>query len=194
VKASGAAGPTTNGTTQPRRLPTPPADKLNRLYELIEDIEVAMLTTRRRDGSLVSRPMATQHRADGAHFWFAAESGSPKVQEIALDPNVNLSYFKDRTREWVSVSGTARISRDRAKIRELYEPSWKVWFGERNELENGGPEDPRIVLIAVDARAAHFMTVGKPAPVLLFEYLKAKVTGERVEMGVVQEVTADDLA
>jgi general stress protein 26 len=172
----------------------PPGEKLNRLYELIEDIEVAMLTTRRRDGSLVSRPMATQRRADGAHFWFVAESGSPKLQEITVDPNVNLAYYKDRTREWVSVSGIARLSRDRAKIRELYEPSWKTWFGDRGGDRDGGPDDPRMVLIGVDARAAHFMPVDKPAPVMLFEYLKSKVTGERAELGEVQEVTADDLA
>ncbi len=172
----------------------PAPEKLNRLYELIEDIEVGMLTTRRRDGSLVSRPMATQRRADGAHFWFVSASDSPKVREIAVDPNVNLAYYKDRTREWVSISGVARISRDRSKIRELYEPSWKIWFGNRGGREDGGPDDPRIVLIAVDARSAHFMTVEKPAPVLLFEAIRSKVTGERVEMGVVQEVTADDLA
>ncbi len=177
-----------------RPVPEPSPEKLNRLYELIEDIEVAMLTTRRRDGSLVSRPMATQRRADGAHFWFVSSSDSPKVREIALDPNVNLAYYKDRTREWVSISGTARLSRDRAKIRELYEPSWKVWFGNRGGDENGGPEDPRMVLIAVDARLAHFMTVEKSAPVLLFESIRSRVTGEPVELGEVQEVTADDLA
>jgi general stress protein 26 len=177
-----------------RPIPEPSPERLNRLYELIEDIEVGMLTTRRRDGSLVSRPMATQRRADGAHFWFVAASDSPKVREIAVDPNVNLAYYKDRTREWVSISGVARLSRDRSKIRELYEPSWKIWFGNRGGREDGGPEDPRIVLIAVDARSAHFMTVEKPAPVLLFEAIRSKVTGARVEMGVVQEVTADDLA
>src|SRR5262249_47728376 len=102
-----------------RPAPEPSPERLNRLYELIEDIEGAMLTTRRRDGSLVSRPMATQRRADGAHFWFVAASDSARVREIASDPNVNLAYYKDRTREWVSISGTARLSRDRAKIREL---------------------------------------------------------------------------
>ena len=34
--------------------------KLTELYELIEGIEIAMFTTRRPDGHLVSRPMATQ--------------------------------------------------------------------------------------------------------------------------------------
>ena len=34
--------------------------KLDELYELIEGIEIAMLTTIEADGSLTSRPMATQ--------------------------------------------------------------------------------------------------------------------------------------
>jgi hypothetical protein len=34
--------------------------------------------------------------------------------------NQKRAYYKDRTREWVSVSGLATISRDRERIRELY--------------------------------------------------------------------------
>jgi general stress protein 26 len=144
-------------------------EKLDRLYQLIEDIEVAMLTTRRRDGSLVSRPMATQRRAEGAHFWFIAEERSSKIAEILVDPNVNLAYFKARTKEWVSVSGLARISRDRSKIRELYEPTWKVWFPDQGGNRNGGPDDPRILLIGVEARSAHYMKVDKNTPAVLFD-------------------------
>lgn len=173
---------------------TEPEEKLDRLYQLIEDIEVAMLTTRRRDGSLVSRPMATQRRAEGAHFWFVTEEGSPKIGEIVLDPNVNLSYYKARTKEWVSVSGSGRISRDRAKIRELYEPSWKVWFPDRGNSRNGGPDDPRILLIGVHARSAHFMKVDKPAPVILFEYARGLARGERPKPGDVEEVGEEGLA
>lgn len=93
------------------------SDKLERLYELVQDLKIAMLTTRRRDGTLVARPMATQRRADGADFWFVTMQGLPKVDEVAADPNVNLSYTRTNGREWVSISGVARIVRDRAKIR-----------------------------------------------------------------------------
>ena len=166
----------------------PDFDRVNRLYELVENVEVAMLTTRRRDGSMVARPMATQRRAEGAHFWFVTAEGMPKLSEIAVDPNVNVSYFRDRTKEWVSVSGIARIVRDREKIRELYEPSWKVWFPDEGGVKSGGPEDPRIVLIGVEARSAQFMTADKPRPVVLFEYLRGLVTGERPDVGEVEKV------
>jgi len=169
------------------------AERVHALYDLVEDIEVAMLTSRRRDGSLIARPMATQRRMDGAHFWFVTEEGSPKLQEISVDPNVNLSYYKDRTKEWVSISGVARIVRDRAKIRELYEPSWKVWFPDEGEPRNGGPDDPRMVLLGVDARFAQFMSVDKIAPVVAFEFLRGLVTGRRPDVGKLDAVSPGDL-
>ena len=43
--------------------------KLDDLYQLIEGIEIAMFTTRRPDGHLVSRPMATQTQAEGSDLW-----------------------------------------------------------------------------------------------------------------------------
>lgn len=141
-------------------------DRLNRLYELIEDIEVAMMTTRRPDGSLVSRPMATQRRAAGAHLWFIARDDSRKIGEIVRDPNVNLSYYRDRTHEWISVSGAARVCRDRSKIRELYEPSWKAWFPDDGGLRDGGPDDPRMVLIGVEARFAQFQKLDRTATIV----------------------------
>ena len=44
------------------------------------------------------------------------------------DPHVDLAYYRDGSRESISVSGIATISRDRSKIRELYAPDWKAWF------------------------------------------------------------------
>src|SRR5262245_34853438 len=125
---------------------------LEELWALVDGIEVAMLTTRRADGHMVSRPMATQRRSAGADFWFVTMEGLPKVREISEEPKVNLSYYRDRTREWVSVSGVAKISRDRDKIRRLWAADWKVWFPNEGGDKNGGPDDPRIVLIGVNAR------------------------------------------
>lgn len=169
------------------------AERVDRLYELIEDIEVAMLTSRARDGSLMARPMATQRRADGAHLWFVTAEGMPKLAEIGADPNVNLSYFKSRTKEWVSVSGVARIVRDRAKIRELYDPSWKIWFPNEGSPRDGGPDDPRMVLLGIEVRLAHFMTVDKPAPVVVFEYLKGLATGRMPRIGEISRVGRGEL-
>jgi general stress protein 26 len=102
--------------------------ELEKLYGHIDDIEMAMMTTRRVDGHLQSRAMATQKRADGADLWFVTLEDTQKLRDLETDPHLNLSYYKDRTCEWISVSGIATLTRDREKIHELYAPDWKAWF------------------------------------------------------------------
>ena len=162
--------------------------ELQTFYELVEELEVTMMTTRRSDGHLESRAMATQKRAGGADLSFVAADGTGKLADIAADPHVNLAYYKDRTREWVSVSGLATLSRDRDKIRELYEPDWKIWFGAEEDPRHGTADDPRMVLIGVDIHAASFLEVTKPQPIVLYELAKGFLTGETVELGQTQHI------
>ena len=157
--------------------------ELEKLYEHIDDIEIAMMTTRRQDGHLQSRAMATQKRAEGADLWFVTLEGGQKLRDLAADPHINLSYYKDRTREWVSVSGIATITRDRQKIHELYAPDWQVWFPKEGDPRHGTAEDPRMVLIGVDVHAAAFLEVNKPQPVVLFELVKGFLMGSTPELG-----------
>src|SRR5689334_20398260 len=100
---------------------------LELLYEQIDDMEVAMMTTRRVDGHLESRAMATQKRAAGADLWFVTAESTSAARDIQHDPHINLAFYKDRTREWISVSALAELSRDRSKIGELYAPDWSMW-------------------------------------------------------------------
>lgn len=69
--------------------------ELDKLYDLIDGMEIAMMTTRRPDGHLESRAMATQKRAAGADLWFVTLEDSAKVRDIAADPHVNLAYYRD---------------------------------------------------------------------------------------------------
>ena len=156
---------------------------LDELFHLIEKIETAMFTTRRPDGRLVSRPMATQKRDPIADLWFVTDIESHKMDELESDPNVNLSYFDTRSWEWVSVSGTARISTDRGEIRARYQPDWKAWFGEIDDVRNGGPYDPRLALILVEADTVIYMKREKSRPMVLFELAKGVITGERPDVG-----------
>jgi hypothetical protein len=100
----------------------------------------------------------TQKRAAGADVWFVTLEDMPKLRDIEGDPHVNLSYYKDRTREWVSVFRLPR-SRDRQKIHEPTRPGRR---GSRRRRLATRHEDPRMVLIGVTARAV-FLEVTKAA-------------------------------
>lgn len=157
--------------------------KLDDLYKLIDGIEIAMFTTRRADGQLVSRPMATQERVTGTDLWFVTDISSHKLDDLRTDPNVNLSYYNVKSREWVSVAGTATVTQDRNLIKELYKPDWKAWFGDEGGEKNGGPDDPRLALILVEAQSVEYLVTTKPKPVVLFEVAKAMVTGNPPKVG-----------
>jgi general stress protein 26 len=167
--------------------------KLDELYGLIDGIEIAMFTTRRQDGRLVSRPMATQTQAEGSDLWFVTDIESNKLDELAFDDQVNLAYYKDRTREWVSVSGSATVTQDRELIHELYQKDWKAWFGDQGGVRDGGPDDPRLALIMVDVESVTYLKIDKPRPVVLFEVAKGMLTGAAPNLGKEQKVSAGEI-
>ena len=137
--------------------------------------------------------MATQERIEGADLWFVTDVETHKLDELAIDPHVNCAYYNNKSREWVSVSGVARVSKNRSRIRQLYKEDWKAWFGDEGGDRDGGPNDPRLALIMVEADSATYMKVNKSRPVVLFEVLKGMVTGSRVDIGEVKEISGAEL-
>jgi general stress protein 26 len=147
----------------------------SKFRDLTADIHVTMLTTRRADGLLHSRPMGTRAiEADGA-LWFFTADDSGKVQEIYHDQMVNVSYVKPGDQVYVSVAGKASLSRDRAKIRELWTPALKTWFSE-------GVEDPNLALLRVDILAIDYWE-GPGKIVTLLKFAKSAITGTPSKVG-----------
>lgn len=183
-----------DATDKNRDNEVPLEKKLDDLYALIDGIETAMLTTRRRDGTLVSRAMQTQRRTAGADLWFMTNAESEKFEELAIDPHVNVAYFRDRTREWVSVSGHAILSKDRDLIDALYKADWKAWLGDEGDgKRDGGPHDPRIALILVEADSVVYSKNNRSMPLALFQVVKGMVTGEPPKVADLRELGADEL-
>jgi len=110
-----------------------PDSMIQKLGRLISGIKVAMLTTEDQDGCLHSRPMATLNKNfvnkdfDGT-LWFFCREDAGKTEEIRNHKRVNLAYSSPENHRYVSVAGTAEIVRDQAKISELWDPSYGVWF------------------------------------------------------------------
>ncbi|HEY2820936.1 MAG TPA: pyridoxamine 5'-phosphate oxidase family protein [Candidatus Acidoferrum sp.] len=142
---------------------------------LIKDINIAMLTTEAEDGLLHSRPMATQKTEFDGTLWFFTGLSTGKVSEIDWNPEVNLSYAEPKDTRYVSVSGSAEILHDRAKMQELWSDIYKAWFPQ-------GLDDPDLCLMKVEVSFAEFWDVPSGKMVQVFGFLKALATGERLKM------------
>ena len=149
---------------------TPELALLAKLGELIKDIGVAMLTTQEADGSLHSRPMATQLKKLDRSLWFFTALDSGKSQEIAKESAVNVSYADPKSNRYVSVSGRAKVVRDRKKAEELWTPLVKAWFPK-------GLDDPELALLQVTIDQAEFWDAPAGKTVALFGLAKSLLTG-----------------
>lgn len=146
-------------------------DSVRKLGELIHDVKVAMLTTVEPDGHLRSRPMATQGSDFDGQLWFFTGLDSGKVNEVQREQHVNVAYSQPDKQIYVSVSGKASVSRDRAKLEELWSPIHKAWFPK-------GLDDPNLGLLRVDIDRAEYWDAPSAKLVQLYGFVKAVVTGK----------------
>lgn len=167
--------------------------KLDDLYKLIDEMDVCLFTTRRADGRLVTRPMQVQERTSGTDLWFVTNIEANKLDELASDPHINLGFYRSKSREWVSVSGKAIITQDRDLIHGMYKPDWKIWFPEEGGKRDGGPDDPRLALVLVEALSVIYFKKTKPQPVVLFEMAKAFLTGSAPKLGEERMIGAREI-
>ena len=144
-----------------------------RVWDLVEKIAMAMLVT--RDGEkLRSRPMAAYIDRDAGMIYFLFDTRQHKEDEIRADPQVNLAFANADDQTYVSISGTAEVSNDRAKIRELFNTPAKAWWKDA--------DDPNIRVLKVTPDDAQFWD----SPGTVMSYVKmatAAMTGGRPEMG-----------
>ena len=156
--------------------PTDRDAAIKKVASLIKDIQFAMLTTAESDGSLRSRPMATQKTEFDGTLWFFTRADSPKVGEIDDQHQVGLSYADPGKNDYVSISGTARLVRDPAKNKELWNPLYKAWFPD-------GLDDPQLALLKVDVDKAEYWDSPSSKVVQVVGFVKAMVTGQPAKVG-----------
>jgi len=148
-------------------------------WDLMKKIRFAMLVT--RDGEkLRTRPVAAY--LDRAHnaIYFLTDARRHKDDEIARSPEVNLSFADAGDQKYVSLTGTASISNDRAKIRELFSTLAKAWWD--------SVEDPNIRVLKIIPDDAEFWD--SPGTVISdVKMATAAVTNTRPDMGENRKVS-----
>lgn len=155
-----------------------------KIASLIKDIEVAMLTTLRADGSLHSRPMITQRTDFDGVLWFFTQAEAPKVGEVEREEHVSVSYAAPSKQHYVAISGKARLVRDRDRVKELWHPLLKAWFPK-------GPDDPSTALLRVEADSAEYWDSSSSTVVHLVGLVKALATGKPYKPGDNEKIDLD---
>jgi general stress protein 26 len=149
------------------------ARDIDRAWDLMKKIGFAMLVT--RDGDrLRARPMSAYLERENNAIYFLTDARRHKDDEIAGNPNVNLSFANASDQKYVSVSGMAVVSNDRAKIKQLFSTPAKAWWD--------SADDPNIRVLKISPEDAEFWD----SPGTAISYVKmaaAALTGTRPDLG-----------
>ena len=100
--------------------------------------------------------------------------GITRMRRSRANPQVNLSFADAGSQTYVSLTGTAAVSNDRNKIRDLFTTTAKAWWD--------SAEDPNIRLLKITPDDAEFWD----SPGTVVSYVKmaaAAVTGTRPDIG-----------
>lgn len=139
-----------------------------KLWDMIADIRVAMLTTRSGD-RLESRPMHSYVDREARCLWFITPLDSAKTHEIEDGATVNLAFADTDDSNYVSLNGRAYVLRDVAKQKELWNAFAEAWLPQ-------GPEAPDVGLIRVDPTDATYWDSPSGRLASFWEIAKANVT------------------
>ncbi len=156
-------------------------DQVQKLWSLIKDVGYAMLVTE-DGGHLRGRPMVANQSNFNGTLWFYTRAGAHKVDEVQGDSRVCVTYAEPAKQNYVSLSGRARILRDKAQIASHWSEGLRTWFPK-------GKDDPDIAILEVDVDMAEYWDAPNSTMVHAYGYVKAVVTGTPPKPGGHEKVT-----
>lgn len=112
---------------------------MNEFLEILKGFDEAMLVTV-RGSQLRSRPMSIADCTEDGRVRFITRDDSGKLDELDENSSVNLAMQADS--RFLSISGVARLTKDRTLIDKVWERKQKPWFHE-------GRDDPHVILLEV---------------------------------------------
>lgn len=153
----------------------PKSSELKSLWELIKPIKFGMLSTHHK-GRIHARPMSLIQDEFNGRLYFFTQDDSLKVTEVTDEQEVGVSFSSPEDQVYVSLSGDARISRNRELIERFWSPMVQAYFPK-------GKDDPHLALMEIDVDSAECWDADKSAMVQMFELAKSFFTNKRPDLG-----------
>jgi general stress protein 26 len=151
--------------------------KVEKLIEMVKDVRTCMLITNEKNvENLSGRPMSIAKIDAVGAMWFFTRESSYKVDEIEESKKVAIAITNESSNNYLMIHGNATLVKDKTKMEELWSSILKAWFPL-------GLDDPDMILIKVIPSKVNYWDSSSSKMVVLFNILKAIVTGKEYEEG-----------
>ena len=146
-----------------------------KIRELVKQAASCFFCTAITTGKPVpTRPMSVRQVDDRGRLWFLSAIDSHQNEHITADPAVQLLFQGSPHSDFLTLYGRATISRNRAKIEELWEPILKTWF-------TGGIDDPRITVICVTPADGYYWDTKHNRVIVLAKMIAGAISGKTLD-------------
>jgi len=155
-------------------------EQVQKLWSMIKTVGFAMLVT--EDGDhLRGRPMAASQSEFDGTLWFFTRASTHKVSEVEHDARVCVTYAEPSKQDYVSLSGHAKLVRDKAAIKAHWTEGLRTWFPK-------GQDDPDIAILEVKVDSAEYWDAPSSTMLHAYGYVKAVTTGKPPHPGENEKV------
>jgi len=138
-------------------------------------------------GLLGSRMYAFNHRAEldraAGVIWFVTDLRSDKEHEIENASDVGLVFSDADAKAYLSLTARAEVLRDHKQAATIWKSTDNVWWH--------GPDDPNVCVLKITPLTAELWDGPSSKAVAAFEFVKARLTGEKPNLGENRKVTVD---
>lgn len=130
------------------------------LARSMRQLDICMMVTQSKTGSLNSRPMSNNGdvKYNGNSYFFTYE-GSQKIKDIEINKQVSLN-FEGPNELYLSVAGKAKLIRNKNQFAEHWVDGLQQWF-------NKGIDTPGMVLIHVKGSQVQYWQKNKAGKIKL---------------------------
>jgi general stress protein 26 len=157
-------------------------DHIDRVWEIIENVGIGMLTTRFELG-LRARPLEARPDREAGIIWFLTDARSAKEEEIAAAHGVGLVFIDATQNAYLSITARTELRRDPAKAAQIWKATDDAWWS--------GPEDPNVCVLCVRPLVAELWDGPASRAAEVFEFAKAALTGGEPNLGENRKVTVE---
>jgi general stress protein 26 len=152
-------------------------EAIEKMKELADKQTCFFCTNAKAGLPFSTRPMSVQQIDDEGNFWFLSANDSGLNKDLSIEPFAQLLFHGSSHSDFLNLHGTVKISEDKEKIKELWQPILKTWFTE-------GENDPRISVIKIEPTEGYYWDNKHGNAIAFVKMLAGAVIGKTLDDSV----------
>ncbi|HMR17738.1 MAG TPA: pyridoxamine 5'-phosphate oxidase family protein [Sphingobacterium sp.] len=152
-------------------------EAITKLKEMVDKIDIGMMCTFTSDSDYPHAiPMSRQEVDEEGNIWFLFSSESETYHNLQQNNKVSLFYAYVGDYNFLSINGTAKVSKDQERIDKYWNKMIEAWFEK-------GKEDPHIRVLKITPHEAHYWDNKSNKLVTLAKIVTSAISGQQLDIG-----------